>query len=504
MSARSSGLRALLLSAALTLVACGGGTTSTSTFTPNTGGGGGGGGTANAAVGVCTATNEQNSVARSAANASTVYMDYCAVSGTSGGTPTASATNLPYVSVYLCAPGSTTNCAWIDHLQVDTGSVGLRVLAGAVPSSLLAALPVVHPAVSPTANAAECYQFVLSYFWGGLRTADLKLGGTIAPNANAGSNSAVAITNAKVQIINDPLLPPDAPATAGCVTGGGTKESSAVGIGANGILGVGLFSDDCNGNCASGAYFFCTSTSATSCSTYVPVTGTGVPVANSEAVQNPVALATSSLYNSGVIFELDPAATIRNNATSYTYTGNVTSYSSVAGRLVYGAASPPNRLVADQFTGRISISVNGTLVAASTGSTQGGFIDSGSNALFFNVTAKGGDFNLPLADCASNASFACINAGSPSPYPLTLAFGNVNAASAGTALPSPALSIYDATFLFTTVGVQNGPAYEGLAGIQTSSQFAHQFDFGMPFLFGRTVYFGIQSPNDPTTPFYGL
>jgi hypothetical protein len=54
--------------------------------------------------------------------------------------PTRSSFNRPYVSVTLCAPG-TTNCQTIDHLLVDTGSSGIRVLASVLSPALLAALP---------------------------------------------------------------------------------------------------------------------------------------------------------------------------------------------------------------------------------------------------------------------------------------------------------------------------------------------------------------------------
>jgi hypothetical protein len=48
--------------------------------------------------------------------------------------------NIPYVSVTLCAPG-TTNCQTIDHVSVDTGDSGLRILASVLQPGLLAALP---------------------------------------------------------------------------------------------------------------------------------------------------------------------------------------------------------------------------------------------------------------------------------------------------------------------------------------------------------------------------
>jgi hypothetical protein len=53
----------------------------------------------------------------------------------------ANAINALYASITLCAPGSTTNCQTIDHLLVDTGSSGVRVLSSVLQPGLLTALP---------------------------------------------------------------------------------------------------------------------------------------------------------------------------------------------------------------------------------------------------------------------------------------------------------------------------------------------------------------------------
>src|SRR5689334_2831436 len=72
------------------------------------GGGGGGGGTP-----------------PTGANVQAIVVD-------SGPTPVATsstpAINTAYTTVTICAPGSTSNCQTIDHIQVDTGSSGLRIL----------------------------------------------------------------------------------------------------------------------------------------------------------------------------------------------------------------------------------------------------------------------------------------------------------------------------------------------------------------------------------------
>src|SRR5271165_2913332 len=44
--------------------------------------------------------------------------------------------NTLYVTVTICMPGSTTECQSIDHVQVDTGSVGVRILGSVLNLSL--------------------------------------------------------------------------------------------------------------------------------------------------------------------------------------------------------------------------------------------------------------------------------------------------------------------------------------------------------------------------------
>ena len=55
--------------------------------------------------------------------------------------PSNGSVNTLFTSVTICMPGSTTSCQTIDHIQVDTGSYGLRILAPAL-TSALTALPV--------------------------------------------------------------------------------------------------------------------------------------------------------------------------------------------------------------------------------------------------------------------------------------------------------------------------------------------------------------------------
>ena len=43
--------------------------------------------------------------------------------------PSNDSVNTLFTSVTVCVPGSTTNCQTIDHIQIDTASFGLRILA---------------------------------------------------------------------------------------------------------------------------------------------------------------------------------------------------------------------------------------------------------------------------------------------------------------------------------------------------------------------------------------
>ncbi|HEY1315386.1 MAG TPA: DUF3443 family protein, partial [Steroidobacteraceae bacterium] len=48
--------------------------------------------------------------------------------------PSSAVVNTLYTTVKVCVPGSTTSCATIDHIEVDTGSFGLRLISSALGS----------------------------------------------------------------------------------------------------------------------------------------------------------------------------------------------------------------------------------------------------------------------------------------------------------------------------------------------------------------------------------
>lgn len=159
-------------------------------------------------------------------------------SGPSGLSPPA--VNTPFISVTVCVPG-TSDCQTIDHVEVDTGSVGLRLIASVVTLAL--------PGLKDASNnpLAECLQFADGTSWGSVVTADITM-----------PTSGKAAKGVNVQLIGASAAgnPP-----AACT---GTAENTVNTFGANGIIGVGPFTNDCNvsGDCAPGGqsanYYFCT------------------------------------------------------------------------------------------------------------------------------------------------------------------------------------------------------------------------------------------------------
>src|SRR6202163_3448284 len=88
--------------------------------------------------------------------------------------------NMPYASVKVCNP-ITTPCATIDNVLVDTGSVGLRIMASALTSAGLTLTDMADPNNSSN-SIAECLPFADGYTWGPVATADVSIGGELASN----------------------------------------------------------------------------------------------------------------------------------------------------------------------------------------------------------------------------------------------------------------------------------------------------------------------------------
>jgi hypothetical protein len=366
-----------------------------------------------------------------------------------GGGFSLGAANIPYVSVTLCEPGSASACVTIDHVFLDTGSIGLRVLKSAVSSIALPALQVAaDPAHSTPAGAAlECYPFVLGAVWGPMAWADVTIAQEFAPSL-------------PIQLIDDASPPAVAP-TADCLAAAnGQLQASVSALQANGILGIGMLSFDCGLPCttadyAGGHVMYWSCPGGTGC--------TAAAVPSASQMQNPVS--HFAVNNNGTVILLpaipDLGATV------------------VKGRLVFGIGTQANNQLASNATMyRVnpdptspsylywSTSVGGTTYPWS-------YADSGSNALFFDDTSLSRQCQ---ASTGSGAGWYCP----PALVRRTATITDVQGTSGNIDF-----AVANADALFGTSSV----AFSDLAG--TTGNGASSFAWGLPLFYGRAVYTSI-------------
>src|SRR5947209_10406615 len=154
--------------------------------------------------------------------------------------------DIAFVTVTVCVPGTTT-CQNIDHVQVDTGSEGLRIASGVLTQVSL------QTQMSGANPVSECAQFGdLTYLWGTVATADIQIAGEVAKSV-------------PIQIADSSVAP------SSCSSGETGQLVTAADVGANGILGVGLFRQDCGFGCTQGAppsaaYYSCSNATCSSIS----------------------------------------------------------------------------------------------------------------------------------------------------------------------------------------------------------------------------------------------
>ena len=275
--------------------------------------------------------------------------------------------NVPFVSVTVCVPGTNT-CQTIDHVSVDTGSSGLRIVSSVLSPSL--ALP---QQTAGNGNAlVECTQFADGYSWGPVKTADVRLDGQ-------------TLGSLAVQIIGDPAFP----TVPRSCSSAGPSEDTVDTFGGNGIIGVSSFQQDCGPACAqaaiSGAYYGCAGASCQA-----------VAVGLTQQLQNPVGLLAND--NNGVIIDL-PAVGAAGAAT-------------VAGSLILGIGTQANNALGtatvfalDPNDGTLTTTFNGRQYA-------GSFVDSGSNAYFFPdnaIPVCSSGFYCPAATQQFTATMQGVN-----------------------------------------------------------------------------------------------
>jgi hypothetical protein len=363
------------------------------------------------------------------------------------------AANVLYATITLCTPGSTTECQDIDHVQVDTGSTGLRLaheaLTGAATPS-----PVMDPRTGLPLR--QCAVFADGYTWGSVVSADVVIAGRRIPSVNLG-------------VISDPAAgtAPDA-----CSGGSGPDQGTVAALAANGILGVGVFLEDCGSFCTTdvptgGAapYYVCSATG--SC------TATTVALANQ--ISNPIGLLASD--NNGLQIQLPtPAAPGAPSVTGTLLFGVGTSDANQLGPATLLTLNPDDGTLTTTYGGRtFTLSV----------------IDSGSSGYYFP------DPTIPAcAQGAPGSGFYC---------PTTAIVASATLSGGNSAQSPVSFTIANADTLFREGSSDS--AFPDLAGPLPGSGLSVQtFDWGLPFHFGRpiSVVFEGRSVGTTTGPAIGF
>jgi hypothetical protein len=328
---------------------------------------------------------------------------------------------------------------------VDTGSYGVRLLSQVLTLSL--------PVAQATSGGAlvECTEFVDGYSWGPVALVDLTISGETA-------------SSVPVQLIGDSRYPT---APSDCSSGAPASEDTVATFGANGIIGIGPFAQDCGAFCVGSVpepiqYY--------ACSTSIECQGTTVPL--SAQVQNPVTMFATD--NNGTIISLPSVAT----------TGATT----VTGSLIFGIDTESNNMSGTETVVPVS-SATGYVTTVFQGQTlSDSFVDSGSNANYFADSS--------LTQCPSSggssggvADFYCP----PNPVTLTASFVLANDSTV-----NENFVVADADSVGNAI-----TAYPGLAGTNPTGG---SFDWGLPFFYGRRVANAIEgaSTSVGTGPYIGF
>ena len=347
--------------------------------------------------------------------------------------------DVAFADVTVCVPG-TNNCQTIDHVAVDTGSSGLRILQSAL------TLP-----LSQEGNLVECFQFVSSFTWGPVMMADVKMAGEVA-------------SNIPIQVIGQSAFP-NIPAACQnvCAPPGSCSSETLQDLGANGLLGVSSSVQDCGGPCTTptSLYFLCPT----------PSTCSETAVSLAQQPPNPVAMFATD--NNGVLVQLPAIASLTGEATA-------------TGTLFFGIGTESNNGLGTATIFQVDEFGNFTTVYNNV-AYPGSFLDSGSNGIFFLTSHLTG---MSDANCGgANGEWYCPNS--------TTQFATVTEGTTGTQ-EAVAFNAESANTLFNT----NNTAFNDLTGpnptcFVTPNTTAPCFDWGLPFFFGRNVFVAIEGRNTP-------
>lgn len=335
--------------------------------------------------------------------------------------------NMLSATITVCVPGTqdASQCTTVDRMVVDTGSVGVRIMASALPtlrSQLLTQVGAVDD-VSGVAPIAECMPFGSGTTWGSVKRADIKIGSRTA-------------SNIPIQLIGDGAyaIPSD------CVAHGGPDLSTVEKLGANGILGIGYGTQDSKDALTialPGNYYYCTGANA--CFNTRMTVG--------KEVMNPVAAFPRD--NNGTIIRLPklPAG----------------GQASVTGELIFGIGTQSNNALPSNVN-VLALDEHGEFTTQYQGQAfNWSALDSGTNGFAFQ------DDSIPTASGWYTPSSA-----------LNLAATMEATSGKGAPVKMP-FTIDNAV----RVSANGYAAYDNVGWYQSSLR---MFMWGLPFFYGRSVY----------------
>jgi hypothetical protein len=296
------------------------------------------------------------------------------------------------------------------------------------------------------ASIAECLPFLDGFTWGPVQMVDMTIAGEQAKSL-------------PIQVINGSFS--NIPNSC---SSNGAPQNDLLSLGANGILGIGSFPQDCGGACTEsgaanpGLYYACPPGANATCEV--------TPVSISNQLQNPIVLFPTD--NNGVILQLDSVSGAQ---------------TSVSGSLIFGIGTQTNNglgsatvYALDPGLGNFTTTFNGQTYSDLA------FLDTGSNAIYYldSTTA-----NQPI--CADVTFWYCPT--------TTQNLTATNQAFGGGASGPVDFTVGNAD---TLTANENDAAVNGLAGPSDSTPaFPFAFDWGLPFFYGRKVYTSIEGQNTP-------
>jgi hypothetical protein len=380
-------------------------------------------------------TSGDGSVA-TGANTTTITID---------GGPTGDSPNVPYISITVCPPGKTAGCVTLDHVILDTGSVGLRIPVETINATpgLLAALPNEQVGGS---DISECYIYAAGYFYGSVRTADVSIGG----------EKAAALP---IQIGGDLTTVPASCSNAAKSAGATTNISSATALHANAIIGVAGEPYDCGNNCIAAAgqpnpfYYACSEQLCTA---------SGVPI--TQQVPQPVSKFAAD--NNGIIISLP---TVDDTMGSPSLTGT----------LVFGIETQSNNALGSATVLEQTNNTSLPLVTANV--TVGSSSDTFADTVFDSGTALYIGALTGLTACTGQfKSYYC-------PTSLQTLATTLTGQASTTAMTT--VKVSNAEDFFTSAPATTA-AFDDLAGNIASIQ-PGLFIVGLAHFYGQKIYIGI-------------